>query len=80
MNPRASRLSPEADPEASSSSTIRDGIKDKLATLTPREEKVICQRLLEGKTLEEVGRDFHVTRERIRQIECKALKKLKGQK
>lgn len=52
-----------------------------LATLTPREEKVLRMRFGIGEeshhTLEEVGQDFNVTRERIRQIEAKALKKLK---
>lgn len=52
-----------------------------LATLTPREEKVLRMRFGIGEradhTLEEVGQDFDVTRERIRQIEAKALKKLK---
>ncbi len=52
-----------------------------LATLTPREEKVLRMRFGIGQkadhTLEEVGRDFDVTRERIRQIEAKALRKLR---
>ncbi len=52
-----------------------------LATLTPREEKVLRMRFGIGEradhTLEEVGQDFDVTRERIRQIEAKALKKLR---
>jgi RNA polymerase primary sigma factor len=52
-----------------------------LGTLTPREEKVIRMRFGIGEktdhTLEEVGRDFSVTRERIRQIEAKALHKLR---
>ena len=52
-----------------------------LDTLTPREEKVLRLRfgLDDGKarTLEEVGREFNVTRERIRQIEAKALRKLR---
>jgi RNA polymerase primary sigma factor len=52
-----------------------------LATLTPREEKVLRMRFDIGEksdhTLEEVGRDFEVTRERIRQIEAKALRKLR---
>ncbi len=52
-----------------------------LATLTPREEKVLRMRFGIGEksdhTLEEVGQDFFVTRERIRQIEAKALKKLR---
>ena len=52
-----------------------------LATLTPREEKVLRMRFGIGEeshhTLEEVGQDFNVTRERIRQIEAKALRKLR---
>jgi RNA polymerase primary sigma factor len=52
-----------------------------LATLTPREEKVLRLRFGIGEradhTLEEVGKDFDVTRERIRQIEAKALRKLR---
>ena len=52
-----------------------------LDTLTEREQKVLRLRfgLLDGRTrtLEEVGREFNVTRERIRQIEAKALRKLK---
>jgi RNA polymerase primary sigma factor len=51
-----------------------------LATLTPREEKVLRMRFGIGEkadhTLEEVGQDFAVTRERIRQIEAKAFRKL----
>jgi RNA polymerase primary sigma factor len=54
---------------------------DVLASLTPRESKVLELRfgLEDGRsrTLEEVGREFHVTRERIRQIEAKALRKLR---
>jgi RNA polymerase primary sigma factor len=54
---------------------------DVLDTLTPREEKVLRLRfgLDDGRvrTLEEVGREFNVTRERIRQIEAKALRKLR---
>ena len=55
---------------------------DVLQTLSPREEKVIRLRFgldAEGRehTLEEVGEDFNVTRERIRQIEVKALRKLR---
>ena len=52
-----------------------------LATLTPREERVLRLRFGIGQnqdhTLEEVGQDFEVTRERIRQIEAKALRKLR---
>jgi RNA polymerase primary sigma factor len=52
-----------------------------LSTLTPREEKILRMRFGIGQasdhTLEEVGRDFAVTRERIRQIEAKALGKLR---
>ena len=52
-----------------------------LSTLTPREEKVLKLRfgVEDGRTrtLEEVGREFNVTRERIRQIEAKALRKLR---
>jgi len=52
-----------------------------LKTLTPREEKVLRMRFGIGEksdhTLEEVGQDFEVTRERIRQIEAKALRKLR---
>ena len=52
-----------------------------LKTLTPREEKVLRLRfgLEDGRprTLEEVGKEFNVTRERIRQIEAKALRKLR---
>jgi RNA polymerase primary sigma factor len=54
---------------------------DVLASLAPRERKVLELRfgLEDGRsrTLEEVGREFHVTRERIRQIEAKALRKLR---
>jgi RNA polymerase primary sigma factor len=54
---------------------------DVLATITPRESRVLELRfgLEDGRsrTLEEVGREFHVTRERIRQIEAKALRKLR---
>jgi RNA polymerase primary sigma factor len=60
---------------------LSDQMKRVLSTLTPREEKVLRMRFGIGEksdhTLEEVGRDFAVTRERIRQIEAKALRKLR---
>ena len=60
---------------------IRDRLVDVLGTLTPREEKVLKLRfgIEDGRTrtLEEVGKEFNVTRERIRQIEAKALRKLR---
>ncbi|HEV7866892.1 MAG TPA: RNA polymerase sigma factor RpoD [Chthoniobacteraceae bacterium] len=60
---------------------LKEKIKDVLETLTERERQVLEQRfgLVDGysRTLEEVGRQFKVTRERIRQIEAKALRKLK---
>ncbi len=60
---------------------LREQTRKVLATLTPREEKVLRMRFGIGQksdhTLEEVGRDFDVTRERIRQIEAKALRKLR---
>ena len=59
---------------------LADQTRKVLATLTPREEKVLRMRFGIGEksdhTLEEVGQDFEVTRERIRQIEAKALRKL----
>jgi RNA polymerase primary sigma factor len=60
---------------------LKDKIKDVLDTLTERERQVLEQRfgLVDGysRTLEEVGRQFKVTRERIRQIEAKALRKMR---
>ncbi len=60
---------------------LKDKIKDVLDTLTEREREVLEQRfgLIDGfsRTLEEVGRQFQVTRERIRQIEAKALRKMR---
>ena len=60
---------------------LRETLNDVLGTLTAREEKVLRLRfgLDDGRarTLEEVGKEFHVTRERIRQIEAKALRKLR---
>ena len=60
---------------------LREQLEEVLSTLTPREEQVLRMRfgLVDGKphTLEEVGKEFDVTRERIRQIESKALRKLR---
>ena len=60
---------------------LREQLEEVLSTLTPREEQVLRMRfgLVDGKphTLEEVGKQFDVTRERIRQIESKALRKLR---
>ena len=55
---------------------LKDTLRKVLLTLTPREERVIRERFLNGKTLEEVGQTFSVTRDRIRQIQNKALQKL----
>ncbi len=67
--------------ESATQSLLREQLLAVVDTLTPREQEVIRQRygLLDGKqkTLEEVGKEFSVTRERIRQIEAKALRKLK---
>ena len=67
--------------EAASFSLLKEQLMDVLNTLTPREEKVLRLRfgLEDGRTrtLEEVGKEFNVTRERIRQIEAKALRKLR---
>ena len=67
--------------DAASYALLREQLADVLKTLTPREEKVLSLRygLTDGKmhTLEEVGDEFKVTRERIRQIEAKALRKLR---
>ncbi len=67
--------------EAVIKSNLADSTAKVLATLTPREEKVLRMRFGIGEksdhTLEEVGQDFQVTRERIRQIEAKALRKLR---
>jgi RNA polymerase primary sigma factor len=64
-----------------SMSMLKDRIKDVLDTLNPREREVLEQRfgLVDGysRTLEEVGKQFKVTRERIRQIEAKALRKMR---
>ena len=70
-----------APSDAASASILREVIERELHTLTPREEHVIKLRfgLYDGRTrtLEEVGQEFNITRERIRQIEAKALRKLR---
>lgn len=67
--------------EAASFMLLKEQLVDVLKTLTPREEKVLRLRfgIEDGRTrtLEEVGKEFNVTRERIRQIEAKALRKLR---
>jgi len=70
-----------APAEAASFALMKEQLMEVLDTLTPREEKVLRLRfgLDDGRqrTLEEVGKEFNVTRERIRQIEAKALRKLR---
>ncbi len=70
-----------APQDAASHTLLKEQLKEVLDTLTPREEKVLRLRfgLEDGRsrTLEEVGKEFNVTRERIRQIEAKALRKLR---
>ena len=70
-----------APAEAAAFTLLKEQLMDVLDTLTPREEKVLKLRfgLEDGRarTLEEVGKEFNVTRERIRQIEAKALRKLR---
>ena len=67
--------------DAASHALLKDNIMGVLKTLTEREQKVLCLRygLKDGRarTLEEVGKEFDVTRERIRQIEVKAIRKLR---
>ena len=76
--PDDSAITPQ---DAASQSMLKEQLNSVLSTLTPREEKVIRLRfgLDDGRprTLEEVGEEFSVTRERIRQIEAKALRKLR---
>ena len=71
----------EAPEDAASLSMLKEQLESALYTLTPREKDVLCLRygLEDGRchTLEEVGQQFNVTRERIRQIEAKALRKLR---
>ncbi len=68
-------------PDAASRQLLKEQIDGVLFTLTPREQRVLQLRfgLEDGRsrTLEEVGKEFKVTRERIRQIEAKALRKLR---
>ena len=70
-----------APAEAAAATMLRETIERELHTLTPREEHVIKLRfgLYDGRsrTLEDVGKEFNITRERIRQIEAKALRKLR---
>ncbi len=70
-----------APAEVASSTLLREQLCEVLHTLTPREEHVLTLRfgLKDGRTrtLEEVGKEFNITRERIRQIEAKALRKLR---
>jgi RNA polymerase primary sigma factor len=67
--------------DIASKQLLKEQIEDVLTTLTPREKRVLELRfgLEDGRsrTLEEVGVEFNVTRERIRQIEAKALRKLR---
>jgi RNA polymerase primary sigma factor len=71
----------QAPAEAALHGSMRDVVKDVLDSLTPREAKVLRMRfgieMSTDHTLEEVGKQFDVTRERIRQIEAKALRKLR---
>ena len=70
-----------APPDSAAYTLLKEQLEEVMGTLTPREAKVLKLRfgLEDGKarTLEEVGREFQVTRERIRQIEAKALRKLR---
>ena len=70
-----------APPDATTSNNLKNQVSTVLETLTQREAKVLRMRFGIGMntdhTLEEVGQQFSVTRERIRQIEAKALRKLK---
>ena len=70
-----------APAEVASNAMMREQLQEVLHTLTPREKKVLELRfgIVDGRTrtLEEVGKEFNVTRERIRQIEAKALRKLR---
>ena len=74
-------LSRTTTPPPPSHTLLKETLGNVLDSLTPREEKVLRLRfgLEDGRnrTLEEVGKEFNVTRERIRQIEAKALRKLR---
>jgi RNA polymerase primary sigma factor len=67
--------------DISTADSLREATQDVLGSLTPREAKVLRMRfgieMNNDHTLEEVGKQFDVTRERIRQIEAKALRKLR---
>jgi RNA polymerase primary sigma factor len=71
----------QAPSEAASIQMLRESVEDVLDSLSERERSVLRLRFGlddgRGRTLEEVGREFNVTRERIRQIEAKALRKLR---
>ena len=56
---------------------VKNRITKVLLTLSPREERVIRERFFHGKTLEEVGQQFSITRESIRKYEARALRKLR---
>ena len=81
MNLTEEQVSAIIDEHTSVTSALKEQINQVLATLTEREEMVLRLRfgLIDGRsrTLEEVGQQFNVTRERIRQIEAKALRKLR---
>ena len=81
MTPGSSVQATQAPAAAASQQLLKETVEDVLSTLTPRERQVLQLRFgLEDdrdRTLEAVGREFGVTRERIRQIEAKALRKLR---
>jgi len=73
------------DPQAAAeASALRSVLAEALAKLTPREQRILCMRFgingIAEHTLEEIGREFGVTRERIRQIEATALEKLRSRR
>ena len=74
----------ESPQEQADAAELKDCVSDVLSKLSPREQAVIRLRygLIDGRprTLEEVGEEYHVTRERVRQIEAKALRKLRSPK